>query len=871
MLKKILLACTGLAAAFIILLSQVSCCFSFDFGQSGITSGGEEWEESNAQDTETETAETTAEESTLLEKPEPYLISKLKIPGQAIDVKSQGGFAYLTNDLGILFVIDVKDKENPSITGKCSGINAANIVMIQGDYAYISYTDWQSPQDETGETSKGQQSGITEIYSICGFKIIDIRDKKNPVIAGDYISGSTGKKSVQGLVIQGDYAYLNSTRLFDDYSESALEIIDISDKSNPVLKGQCSIEGQPNGLFISGNYAFLNNTYYDYLAMDYTGQSRFFTVDITDKEKPFVAGSCKVPANSWSVFLKGGAAYLSSSKYDEENQEYTDSLLQIVDISDPLKPFAAGSCSIAGGAWEIDMKDDFLFVSNNEGGIAVVDTSDIAKPKVVTQLNTGGNSYDIAISGDYGYIADGFQGLAIIGLQKKEPGEGLIVEDTAEGANRAPVAEIEVFGDKTKGGDFISYNPVFFSAIDSYDPEGNKLTYSWEIDGTKLIENNSGQSFITGLTDLTGKQFAISEKGDEAAISFSRSGSYIVKVYVSDGDNEASDEVLIQVKEENTLMEPLKEHNFDVRIECTLINNSNLTLKELECYLRTPLTYSPWQTINKITASVADTDQLFDDSWNMLTHLKFNKSLKVESGKKISANIVSNVSMYEYNIRKLSTENLDYESNDEDLTLYTGDDLFIDVTSPQIQAAAKKAAGEETDPVNKAKKIYSYVASKLYYDWARANDRNYKFMDASEILKVGKGVCADYAILYTALLRANGIPARVAGGIPVTLILGEKNKTLDIGHAWVEVKLPGYGWLPIDITQEEGFMKTDYYLNLATEKGTSFLYESQTMDWTSYYYDGFKYKWDGSKTPDVDQKLYYSIVNLDLTDLEVYN
>jgi len=871
MLKKILLACTGLAAAFIILLSQVSCCFSFDFGQSGVTSGGEEWKESNAQDTETETAETTAEESTLLEKPEPYLISKLKIPGQAIDVKSQGGFAYLTNDLGILFVIDVKDKENPSITGKCSGINAANIVMIQGDYAYISYTDWQSPQDETGETSNGQQPGITELSSICGFKIIDIRDKKNPVIAGDYISGSTGRKSVQGLVIQGDYAYLNSTRLFDDYSESALEIIDISDKSNPLLKGQCSIEGQPNGLFISGNYAFLNNTYYDYEAMDYTGQSSFFTVDITDKAKPFVAGSCKVPANSWSVFVKGGAAYLSSSNYDEENQVYTDSLLQIVDIKDPLKPVAAGSCSIAGGAWELDMKDNFLFVSNNEGGIAVVDTSDILKPKVVTQLNTGGNSYDIAISGDYGYIADGFQGLAIIGLQKKEPGEGLIVEDTADGANKAPVAEIEAFGDKTKGGDFISYNPVFFSAIDSYDPEGSRLTYSWEIDGTQLIENNGGQNFKTGLTDLTGKQFAISEKGDEVAISFSQPGSYTVKVHVSDGDKKASDEALILVKEENTPMEPLKEHNFDVRIECTLTNNSNLTLKELECYLRTPLTFAPWQTINKITASVDDTDQLFDDSWNMLTHLKFNKSLKVESGKKISASIVSNVSMYEYNIRKLSTENLDYESNDEDLTLYTGDDLFIDVTSPQIQSAAKKAAGGETDPVNKAKKIYSYVASKLYYDWARANDRNYKFMDASEILKVGKGVCADYAILYTALLRANGIPARVAGGIPVTLILGEKNKTLDIGHAWVEVKLPGYGWLPIDITQEEGFMKTDYYLNLATEKGTSFLYESQTMDWTSYYYDGFKYKWDGSKTPDVDQKLYYSIVNLDLTDLEVYN
>ena len=364
-----------------------------------------------------------------------------------------------------------------------------------------------------------------------------------------------------------------------------------------------------------------------------------------------------------------------------------------------------------------------------------------------------------------------------------------------------------------------------------------------------------------------------SEKGEELAVNFKEPGKYIVKVLVSDGSNTAYDEVIIEVRDELMTIEPLKEHNFDVKIECVLTNNSGVTLKELKCYLRTPVTFSPWQTINSITASVPDTDQLFDDSWNMLTYLEFNKSLKVESGRNVSASIVSNVSMYEYDIKKISTENLEYEPDDEDLRLYTGEDLFIDVYNPAIQAAAKKAAGDEIDQVIKAKKIYAYVASRLHYDWERAADRNYKFMDASEILKTGKGVCADYAILYTALLRANGIPSRVVGGIPVTLILGEKNKTLDIGHAWVEVKLPGYGWIPIDITQEQGFMKTDYFLNLATEKGTSFLYESQTMDWTSYYYDGFKYKWDGSKAPDgnkIMQKLYYSIINLDLTDLAVY-
>jgi len=58
---------------------------------------------------------------------------------------------------------------------------------------------------------------------------------------------------------------------------------------------------------------------------------------------------------------------------------------------------------------------------------------------------------------------------------------------------------------------------------------------------------------------------------------------------------------------------------------------------------------------------------------------------------------------------------------------------------------------------------------------------------------------------------------------------------------------------------------------MATNLNT-FLYESQTMDWNSYYYDGFKYDWDGSKNPteDVEQKFIYRIKDIDLSDLFVY-
>jgi hypothetical protein len=411
------------------LVLQVSCCFSFNLNSSPSTEEQQFWNETGSG--QTDTAQTAAEQSTDLVKPDLSILSKLKISGQAIDVKALGGYAYLTNDLGILYIIDVKDKENPAVVGKISSLNAANIVMLQGDYAYISYTEWINPATASDSTQQDNQNGTNVIYSKCGFKIIDIRDKKNPKLAGDYVSGDNKRKSVQGLVIEGDYAYLNSTVIFDDYEESALEIIDIKDKANPMLAGSCPIEGQPNGLFVQGDYAYANNSYYDYQKDDYAGKSSLFVINIKDKARPVVSGSCEVPANSWSVYAKDNFVYLSSSTYDVEAQQYLNSYIQVIDISSPENPSLAGKCSIPGGAWELDMKGDFLFVSNNEGGILAVNISDSKNPAVVANLNTGGNSYDIAISGDFGYIADGFAGLAILTLQNKTPGEEMTADDTS--------------------------------------------------------------------------------------------------------------------------------------------------------------------------------------------------------------------------------------------------------------------------------------------------------------------------------------------------------------------------------------------------------------------------------------------------------
>ncbi len=845
-----------------LLILQAACCFDIDYDFFKSSAQADSATATTTAAVESETAETVPEETTPLTAPELSIISKLKVPGQAIDVKAFGGYAYLTNDLGVLYVIDIRNKQNPQITGKCQGINAANIVILAGEYAYISYTEWISNDKDNSQT----ENGMPAVYSVCGFKIVDIKDKKNPEVVGDYISGKGSEKSVQGLVIEGDYAYLNTTDYTGDALKSKLEIVNIKDKTNPKITGYCDIEGQPNGIFVQNGYAYINNTYYDFDKKQYSGQSRFFTVDISDKEKPSIAGSCSVPANSWSVYAREKYAYLTSSIYDEEIDDYKDSTLQIVNISDAKNPAPEGKTSIPGGAWEIDMKDDFLFVSNNEGGVSVINISEPGSPAITTSLVTNGNSYDIAIDGDYGYIADGFNGLLIIGIQKKEPGEGMIVQDGQQGANIEPVASINIYGDRLSGNVFSNNNPVYLSAEDSYDPEHGDLFYTWHVNGIEVTDINNRYVMGDYIDDISLRSEMTEEKSKVTFI-FENPGIYEVKLTVSDGTFESSETVQITVEEAEIIIEPLREHNFTVTIECLLLNKGDIKIKNLECYLRTPQNFSPYQVVNSIEASIPEVNEVFDGSWNLLTHFKFGENITVSKGQEFKASLTNNVTMYEYDIKSLNTKNLDYEIGDSDLKEYTGEDLFIDIDSPVIIDAVKKAAGSETDPVIKAKKIYNYIASKLYYDFPRAEDRGYEFMSASEILKIGKGVCADYAILYVAMLRAAGIPSRVAAGIPAALILREENQEIDIGHAWVEVKLPGYGWIPVDITQEDGFMGRDYYMNLATEKGTSFLYESMTMDWSSYYYDGFKYKWDGAEAPDIEQKLIYKVRDISWENL----
>ena len=129
-----------------------------------------------------------------------------------------------------------------------------------------------------------------------------------------------------------------------------------------------------------------------------------------------------------------------------------------------------------------------------------------------------------------------------------------------------------------------------------------------------------------------------------------------------------------------------------------------------------------------------------------------------------------------------------------------------------IRALAKQLTTPEQKPIDKMIAVRNYFLSK-----DENGQANFKYTDNPGIpglpsankltfflFENKKGYCAYFAGASLFLLRAMGIPARVATGF-LTVDRSDKNKGWywfyeDQAHAWVQAYFPGYGWIDFDTT-----------------------------------------------------------------------
>jgi len=167
-----------------------------------------------------------------------------------------------------------------------------------------------------------------------------------------------------------------------------------------------------------------------------------------------------------------------------------------------------------------------------------------------------------------------------------------------------------------------------------------------------------------------------------------------------------------------------------------------------------------------------------------------------------------------------------YDKTSAVYSLYTRSTYTTTIT-PEVKRLAAQAVGEERNPLLQAKRILEFVNRKIKYKLLLQDGKSgvqalldLPVTDSRTGEQYYEGACSQYSVLFVALCRALGIPARSVGGFYAgrPWLKREDLKTLEVftkvtpdglaaakiygpmGHSWAEFYLPNYGWVPVDPT-----------------------------------------------------------------------
>lgn len=133
---------------------------------------------------------------------------------------------------------------------------------------------------------------------------------------------------------------------------------------------------------------------------------------------------------------------------------------------------------------------------------------------------------------------------------------------------------------------------------------------------------------------------------------------------------------------------------------------------------------------------------------------------------------------------------------------------LVNYQDMRVQELARDLSNGSRTVYDLAWKAYVWIIDNIIYQQVAGE------LDAATMLKNGEGGSAEFANLFVALMRANGIPARRVSGWGNQFEPGSELVVSRIAHGWAEFYLPGYGWMQVDPTwgrtqKFENFLMTD--------------------------------------------------------------
>lgn len=155
--------------------------------------------------------------------------------------------------------------------------------------------------------------------------------------------------------------------------------------------------------------------------------------------------------------------------------------------------------------------------------------------------------------------------------------------------------------------------------------------------------------------------------------------------------------------------------------------------------------------------------------------------------------VLENTSGTKYKYISTKEVNLDI-TDDKKIYLASVQNIRWNSDMETIKTASKLTKGLSTD-TEKIKAIYNYVISNISYDYDKLAKLNKTYVpDIDNTTASGKGICYDYSSVFAAMLRSQGIPAKLTKGY---------SPNVEGYHSWNEVYNSDTGeWMVIDTTYD---------------------------------------------------------------------
>jgi archaellum component FlaF (FlaF/FlaG flagellin family) len=229
--------------------------------------------------------------------------------------------------------------------------------------------------------------------------------------------------------VAGNFAYVAA-------GSAGLQIVDISDRSNPHIIGSVPTRGNSADVRIAGSLAYVAD-----------GAGGLLVVDVSVPSQPIVIGIDDTPGTALDLVVNGSTVYVADGATG----------LLTIDVSHPALPRTVASLAAVGAARAVTrLASGVVIVANAAGTLSAVDTTTPTSPIVRSTLAIG-DVRDVSATGEIVYVAAYSGSLRIVDFSEAAQPVALGTTTTQSGGI---LVDVEPRGHFTFGADVFFVNGV---------------------------------------------------------------------------------------------------------------------------------------------------------------------------------------------------------------------------------------------------------------------------------------------------------------------------------------------------------------------------------------------------------------------------